>query len=106
MPLTRSFKDLVQKRVAADPDFAAALLREAIAELKRETAARFDEKLAADPEQAVDPGLLLFTIANELGFEIDLAQVPDEFLAWAVQTANPNEPETRATSQEGGGSAP
>ena len=30
MVLTRSFKDLVQRRVAADPAFAAALLREAI----------------------------------------------------------------------------
>jgi DNA-binding phage protein len=30
MALTRSFKDLVQKRVAGDPAFAAALLREGI----------------------------------------------------------------------------
>ncbi len=30
MALTRSFKDLVQRRVAADPGFGAALLREAI----------------------------------------------------------------------------
>jgi hypothetical protein len=30
MALTRSFKELVQRRVAADPDFAAALLREGI----------------------------------------------------------------------------
>jgi DNA-binding phage protein len=30
MALTRSFKDLVQSRVARDPDFAAALLREGI----------------------------------------------------------------------------
>ena len=30
MALTRSFKDLVQKRVAGDPEFAAALLRQAI----------------------------------------------------------------------------
>ena len=28
MALTKSFKDLVQNRVARDPDFAAALLRE------------------------------------------------------------------------------
>ena len=30
MALTRSFKELVQSRVARDPDFAAALLREGI----------------------------------------------------------------------------
>ncbi len=30
MALTKSFKDLVQNRVARDPDFAAALLREGI----------------------------------------------------------------------------
>jgi len=30
MAVTRSFKELVQSRVARDPDFAAALLREGI----------------------------------------------------------------------------
>ncbi len=30
MALTKSFKELVQRRVAADPDFAGALLREGI----------------------------------------------------------------------------
>src|SRR3954453_4707930 len=30
MALTRSFKELVQKRVGADPEFGAALLREGI----------------------------------------------------------------------------
>jgi hypothetical protein len=30
MAVTKSFKDLVQSRVARDPDFAAALLREGI----------------------------------------------------------------------------
>jgi hypothetical protein len=29
-PLTKSFAELVQSRVARDPDFAAALLREGI----------------------------------------------------------------------------
>jgi hypothetical protein len=28
MPLTKSFKELVRRRVADDPEFAAALLRE------------------------------------------------------------------------------
>jgi hypothetical protein len=28
LPLTKSFNDLVQKRAANDPEFAAALLRE------------------------------------------------------------------------------
>jgi hypothetical protein len=30
MPLTRSFRELVEQRVSQDPDFAAALLREGI----------------------------------------------------------------------------
>ena len=30
MPLTRDFKTLIQSRIAADPDFATALLRESI----------------------------------------------------------------------------
>jgi DNA-binding phage protein len=30
MAMTKSFKELVQKRVVSDPDFAAALLREGI----------------------------------------------------------------------------
>jgi hypothetical protein len=56
MPLTRSFKDLVQRHVAADPDFAAALLREGI-----------DMMLAGD----VDTGksILRDYIKATIGFE-------------------------------------
>jgi DNA-binding phage protein len=56
MPLTRSFKDLVQRHVAADPDFAAALLREGI-----------DAMLAGD----VDTGktILRDYIKATIGFE-------------------------------------
>src|SRR6266446_6417966 len=56
MALTRSFKDLVQKRVASDPAFGAALLREGI-----------DTMLAGD----VDTGkaILRDYIKATVGFE-------------------------------------
>ena len=56
MALTRDFKELVQKRIARDPAFADALLREAI-----------DAMLAGD----VDTGkaLLRDTIKATVGFE-------------------------------------
>ncbi len=56
MALTKSFKDLVQSRVARDPDFAAALLREGI-----------DTMLAGD----VDTGkaILRDYIKATVGFE-------------------------------------
>ncbi len=56
MPLTRSFKDLVQRHVTADPAFAEALLREGI-----------DAMLAGD----VDTGktILRDYIKATVGFE-------------------------------------
>jgi DNA-binding phage protein len=56
MALTRSFKDLVRRHVAADPDYAAALLREGI-----------DTMLAGD----VDTGktILRDYIKATIGFE-------------------------------------
>jgi hypothetical protein len=56
MALTKSFKDLVQGRIARDPDFAAALLREGI-----------DTMLAGD----VDTGkaILRDYIKATVGFE-------------------------------------
>ncbi len=56
MALTKSFKELVQKRVAADPAFGAALLREGI-----------DSMLAGD----VDTGKMILRdyIKATVGFE-------------------------------------
>ena len=49
MPLTRSFKELVQRHLATDPAFAEALLREAI-----------DAMLAGD----IDTGTVLRDYVN------------------------------------------
>ncbi len=56
MPLTRSFRKLVQQHVAADPDFAAALLREGI-----------DTMLAGDVEAG--KSILRDYIKATIGFE-------------------------------------
>lgn len=63
MTLTKSFKDLVQSRVAHDPDFASALLREGI-----------DTMLTGD----VDTGraILRDYIKGTVGFE-KLAEATD-----------------------------
>ena len=56
MPLTRSFRKLVQRHVAADPDFAEALLREGI-----------DTMLAGDVEAG--KSILRDYIKATIGFE-------------------------------------
>jgi hypothetical protein len=103
-PTTRAASILLR----ADP--RRAPLREAFdratenhpdrAELRRETTTRLDEELTADPDQTNDLGRLFFTLCDELGIEVDLAILPDEFLTWAVETADPDEeaPDPRATS--------
>lgn len=56
MPLTRSFKELVQRHVVADPAFAEALLREAI-----------DTMIAGDVDTA--KAVLRDYIKATIGFE-------------------------------------
>ena len=73
------------------------------ADLQRETTTRLDEALANDPDQTISVGNLLFDICNELGVEVDLATVPDEFLTSYVDPTDPAEdvttaPYPRATS--------
>ncbi len=63
MALTRSFKDLVRRRLADDPDFAVALLREAI-----------DTMLAGDVETG--KAILRDYIKATVGFE-KLGQATD-----------------------------
>ena len=72
-------------------------------DLQRETTTRLDEALANDPDQTISVGNLLFDICNELGVEVDLATVPDEFLTSYVDPTDPaeavtNAPYPRATS--------
>jgi hypothetical protein len=64
-------------------------------ELLRETTARLDEELAADETQSIDAPTLFFDICEELGIEIDFANLPDEYLDFA--------PEPHATSPPGQG---
>jgi hypothetical protein len=82
-PLREAFHDAIKNH----PDRA---------DLQRETATRLDEQLANDPDQTIDLGRLFFTICDELGLEPDLAQLPDKFLTWAVETTNPDEAVTNA----------
>jgi hypothetical protein len=66
------------------------------AELLRETTTRLDEQLANDPDQTIGLGNLLFDICNELGIEVDLATVPDEFLTSYSEPTDPDEAVTNA----------
>jgi hypothetical protein len=63
------------------------------AELIRASTARLDEYLASDPEKTLDVPTLLWTICDELGIDIDLATLPDEYLGMG-----PEYEEARATS--------
>ena len=89
-PVREAFRDAIKNH----PDRA---------DLQRETTTRLDEVLANDPDQTIGLGNLLFDICNELGIEVDLAIVPDEFLTSYSEPTNPNEavpgaPYPRATS--------
>jgi hypothetical protein len=65
-------------------------------DLLRETTARLDEQLTNDPDQTIGLGNLLFDICNELGIEVDLATVPDEFLTSYAEPTDSGEHETNA----------
>jgi hypothetical protein len=71
-------------------------------DLIRAATARLDEELAADPNQTADVPELLFAIADELGIDIDLATLPDEFLGFTPKAHHKVEdddaPAPRATS--------
>ncbi len=71
-------------------------------DLLRETTARLDEELAADPGQVAEIPELLFTICDQLGIEIDLATLPDEYLGFDpdahYEDADEEAPNPRATS--------
>jgi len=69
------------------------------ADLRRETTTRLDEELTADSDQTLALGNLFFTICDELGIEIDIAQLPDEFL-FLSETIDSHDdaPDPRATS--------
>jgi hypothetical protein len=73
------------------------------ADLVRETTARIDADLEADPDRALDLSQLFFTICEDFGIEVDLAKCPDPFLGLAPDPAAPDEaptnpPDHRATS--------
>ena len=82
-PVREAFRDAIKNH----PDRA---------ELSRETTTRLDEQLAADPDQTIGLGNLLFDICNELGIEVDLATVPDEFLTSYSDPTDPGEAVTNA----------
>jgi hypothetical protein len=73
------------------------------ADLVRETTARIDADLTADPDRTIDLSSLFFGICEDLGIEPDLAILPDEFLGFTYEPPARNEaatnaPDPRATS--------
>ncbi len=74
------------------------------AALLRETTARADEHLAADPDQTIEIPDLLINICEDLGIEINFKTLPDEFLFTTYDPPDYNEdfddsaPDPRATS--------
>jgi hypothetical protein len=73
------------------------------AELIRETTARIDQDLAADPDRTIELSNLFFTICEDLAIEVDLAIIPDKFLGFTYDPTAPREaptetPDPRATS--------
>jgi len=73
------------------------------AAIVRETTARVDQDLAADPDQTLDLPTIFFTICEDLDIEVDFARLPDPFLGVAAYPAGPDEaaggaPDPRATS--------
>ncbi len=55
-----------------DPDYTPLI---------RETSARLDEELAADPERTRTISELLIAICEDLGIEIDYSKLPNEYLS-------------------------
>ncbi len=74
------------------------------AALLRETTARADEHLAADPDQTIEIPDLLINICEDLGIDIDFTKRPDEFLFTTYDPPDYNDdfddvaPDPRATS--------
>ena len=70
------------------------------AALLRETTARADEHLAADPDQTIEIPDLLINICEELGIEINFKTLPDEFLFTTYDPVDFDDsaPDPRATS--------
>ena len=72
-------------------------------DLVRETIARIDADLTADPDRTLELSSLFFGICEDLGIEPDLATLPDEILGFTyvppVRTKPvTNAPDPRATS--------
>jgi hypothetical protein len=82
-PRRAPLHDIFRRITQHDPDRA---------ELVRQTTARIDENLAADPDQEIELPELFFAICEDFGIEVDLARLPDKFLGLA------EDPDPRATS--------
>jgi hypothetical protein len=61
-------------------------------ELMRDITTRLDEALAADPTQTTQPPEIFFTICDQIGIDIDLATLPDEYLDFITDPTNPPDP--------------
>jgi len=86
----RALADWTEPEESPPPTPRRAHLREAFryvtknhpdqAELTRDANSLLDAELTDDPDQTIATTDLLFTICKELDIEIDLAQLPDEYL--------------------------
>jgi len=93
-PRRADLHDIFRRVTKHHPDHTALL---------RETTARVDHDLEADPDRTLDLPHLFFTICEDLGIEVDLARLPDRFLGVIENTPAPYDPATnpfdpRATS--------
>ncbi len=68
------------------------------AERLRDTTARLDQTLAADPNQTIAPPEIFATICEDLGLDIDLATLPDEYLDLITGPEITDDKDPRATS--------
>ena len=50
------------------------------AKLMREATTRLDEKLATDPDHALQPARFLIAVCEDLGIELDLGKLADKYL--------------------------
>jgi hypothetical protein len=46
----------------------------------REATTRLDEKLATDPDHALQPARFLIAVCEDLGIELDLGKLADKYL--------------------------
>jgi hypothetical protein len=86
-PRRAPLRDIFQRVTKHHPDRT---------DLVRETTARIDADLTADPDRILELSSLFFGICEDLGIEPDLATLPDEFLGFVYEPPARTKPATDA----------